>query len=233
MKNTETSINPDNEFMILCEKGDLSGIQLLLENYPETDIFVGNNHGLIQAVKRNYIEVVDYLLNNTELANSTNIYNEQGVYLVACDNGNNALIEKLFSHWLSHKDLQKIHPYIWEYGFSSAYTHANESTMRFFLENPIMIPYINIHLEEDNCFITLYQLERKDLLEMLIIDFNLEKTQAITDFLNNPNRVKNQFGHLYKIDKGELKDLFEKRDFNNQLKNNLPEKNIKYKSRKI
>lgn len=229
----QKQLNADSEFMVLCQEGNLGAIKDLLRDYPETDIFVGNNHGLIQAVKRNHIEVVDYLLNKTELANSPNIYNEQGAYLVACDNGNNTLIEKLFSHWLTHKNLQKIHPYIWEYGFSSAYVHANEFTMRFFLENPIMTPYINIHLEEDNCFITLYQLERKDLLKMLIIDFSLEKTQAITDFLNNPNRVKNQFGHLYKIDKEELKDLFEKRDFNNQLNSNLPEKNIKIKSKKI
>lgn len=225
--------NPDIEFMILCEKGDLVNIKKLLTVYTETDIFLGNNHGLIQAVIKNHPLVVDYLLEKTALGKEPTVYGEQGAYLVACDRGYLKMAERLFKNWLEHKELQKTNPYIWEFGFVSAYVSGNEKAMRLFLENPIMKPFSNIHLEDDNCFVTLYKLERKDLLETLIFDFNLEKTPAITDFLNNPDRKKNRFGHLYQIDKKELIELFEKRDFINKLNNNLPLKNSKLKSKKI
>lgn len=233
MSKVKKAFDPDHEFMALCEKGDLENIKKLLTVYTETDIFLGNNYGLIQAVIKNHPLVVDYLLEKTALGKEPTVYGEQGAYLVACDRGYLKMAERLFKNWLEHKELQEAHPYAWEFGFSASYVHENEHGMRLFLENPIMKPFANIHLEDDNCFVTLYKLERKDLLETLIFDFNIDKTQAITDFLNNPDIKKDRFGNEYKIDKKELIELFEKRDFINKLNENLPEKNIKTKSKKI
>ena len=233
MRKNKKEFNPDIEFMTLCEKGELDNIKKLLTVYTETDIFLGNNYGLIQAVIKNHPAVVDYLLEKTPLGKESSIYNDQGAYLVACDRGKLKMVERLFKHWVENQELQEKNPHVWELGFVSAYVHANEKAMKLFLENPLMKPYANIHLENDNCFITLYQLERKDLLETLIFDFNIEKTQAITDFLNNPDRKKDRFGNLYKIEKEELKELFEKRDFKNKLDDSFPERKIKIKSKKI
>lgn len=233
MSKAKKEFDPDHEFMTLCEKGDLENIKKLLTVYTETDIFLGNNYGLIQAVLKNRPLVVDYLLEKTALGNEPTVYNDQGAYRVSCDRGPIKITERLFKNWLDHPELQTSNPYAWEFGFSAAYVNANEKAMRLFLENPIMKPFANIHLEDDNCFITLYKLEQKKLLETLIFDFNIDKTQAITDFLNNPDRKKDRFGNEYKIDKKELIELFDKRDFMKKLNENLPEKNIKTKSKKI
>lgn len=224
--------NPDHEFIKLCETGDLANLKKLLTVYTETDIKLGNNHGLIKAVVKNHLPVVEYLLDKTDLGSEPTIYNEQSAYMVACDQGKIKMIDKLFKNWLSHPNQQEANPQVWEYGFSAAYTAENEKAIKFFLQNPDMKPYANIHLENDNCFINSFKVQRKDLLEMLILELNIEKTPAIQEFLDNPD-TRDKFGKQYKIDKNEINELFEKRDFKNNIENNLPEKNVKVKTRKI
>lgn len=226
-------LNPENAFIDLCEKGDLAGIKKLLTTHTETDICFGNNHGLIQAVIKNYLPVVEYLLENTRLGQEISIYQEQSAYLVACDRGTAQCVKLFFKNWLNNPSQQKSNPQIWEYGFTSSYLDKNVQVMKLFLEDPIMKPYANIHLENDHCFIYFYQIERKDLLEMLILEYNIDMTDSIKDFLNNPDIKKDILGNKYKIDKEELKDLFEKRDFKNKLEDLHPEKHSKSKSRKI
>lgn len=228
-----SEFRPEIAFMDLCEKGQLQEIKKLLTVYSETDILLGNNYGLISAVKKDHVPVVKYLLERTKLGQEPSIYKEQSAYLVACDQGKIECIELFFKNWLNHKEQQESNPEIWEYGFSSAYVNENAKTIKLFLENPIMKPYANIHLENDNCFIHLYKIERKDLLDSLILDYNIEMTDSIKSFLDSPDRIKDKFGNEYTIDKSELKDMFEKRDFKNKLQNLLPEKESKVRTNKI
>lgn len=228
----KTNFDPDYEFIKLCETGDINNLKKLLTVYTETDIKLGNNYGLIKAVVKNHLPIVEYLLDKTQLGAEPTIYQEQSAYLVACDEGKTQIIDKFFKNWLTHPSQQKDNPQVWEYGFSAAYTSENEKAMKFFLQNPDMQPYADIHLENDNCFINSFKVHRKDLLEMLILDLNIEKTPAIEDFLENPD-TRDKFGKQYKIDKNEINELFEKRDFKNNIENNLPEKNTKVKTNKI
>lgn len=224
--------NPDHEFIKLCETGNLNELKKLLTVYTETDITLGNNHGLIKAVNENHLPVIEYLLDKTKLGSEPTIYQEQSAYLVACDQGKIKIIDKFFKNWLQHENQQKSNPQVWEYGFSAAYTAEKEQAIKFFVQNPDMQPYANIHLENDNCFINSFKVHRKDLLEMLILDLNIEKTPAIQEFLEEPD-TRDKFGKKYKIDKNEINELFNKRDLKNNIENNLPEKNIKSKSMKI
>lgn len=70
---------------------------------------------------------------------------------------------------------------------------------------------------------------------MLIFEYNIEMTKSIKEFLDNSNRKKDNFGNEYKIDKEELKNMFEKRNLKNNLENSYPEKPTvtKLKKKKI
>lgn len=94
MKKSE--FNPENAFIDLCKKGNLLEIKKLLTVYSETDILLGNSHGLILAAKNNHLDVVTYLLEKTKIGNDINIYKDQGAYLVACDNNKIEIIKKFF-----------------------------------------------------------------------------------------------------------------------------------------
>lgn len=224
---------PEIAFYELCENGNLQDIKKLLTVFSETDIFFGNNHGLLSAVRKNHLPVVQYLLEKTKLGEEPGIYGEQSAYIVACDQGKNECINLFFENWLRSEVQQKSNPQVWEYGFSAAYLSENEKTIKLFLDNPQMKPYANIHLENDNCFIHLYKMERKDLLNSLILDYNIEMTDSIKSFLDNPDIRKDKFGNKYKIDKEDLKEMFHKRDFKNKLEYLHPEKQSKSKTNKI
>jgi hypothetical protein len=95
------------------------------------------------------------------------------------------------------------------------------------IKSPLFSDKIDLLTNNDILFVQLYNNRKDDFLDYLIFERKLEKTQAIEIFLNNSQLNRQDNPYLKQI-----KHMFEVRDLNNDLNNEL-KTNIGNSTKKI
>lgn len=96
------------------------------------------------------------------------------------------------------------------YAFAQACKKGNFDIIYFYKENEKYKNYLNLTYNFNYCFRMAYQNNQNDVLQFLIIDMNLPKSEDILSEINNV------YG-----DKDFVNRLFDKRDMKNELDKNL------------
>lgn len=84
------------------------------------------------------------------------------------------------------------------------------------IKSPLFKDKFDLHTNNDILFIQAYNNHKDDFLDYLIFERKLEKTKKIEEFLNDPQLHRQDDHYLKKI-----KYMFEVRDLNNELNNEL------------
>lgn len=93
-------------------------------------------------------------------------------------------------------------------GFTEACFYGHFEVVKFLLTAHELKEYPDIHARNDTGFISALFNRRLDILQFLIFDMNIEKTEHIEKYLKeNPNK--------------QVENMFQKRDLNNKLEEEL------------
>lgn len=89
------------------------------------------------------------------------------------------------------------------FGFRAACTHGSLDVLKYLFSNKESIP--DIHSRNDSAFKSATRMQQFDIIQFLIFDLNIPKTEAINQFLlKNPNKI--------------IDSMFNARELNRQLK---------------
>lgn len=101
-----------------------------------------------------------------------------------------------------------------EFLISACYA-GNLEAVKYLLTSPELNIRPDIHMKRDSPFyFSLFQ-KHLDVIEYLIFELNIEKTQNITDYLNSPDK------EMDNAIINKAKFWFEKKDLNQSLNKNL------------
>lgn len=237
-----------------CKSGDLNLIKNLLEDKDlNIDINCFDGSFLHAAAKSGHIKILQYLLTSETLKEHIDIHSAQGLALKnACENGHLEVVKYLLTspelteharinedNCLAFKNAcEKNHFEIIKYLLTSqdlkenldlsknenviiiAADNDNINLARYLLTSKDLNGQINIHYAEDSIFRSTVQNNQINFLQFLIFEMNIEKTESIKKFLNESANK-------------EVDRLFELRDLNNRLEDNLEIKNINNKKLKL
>jgi hypothetical protein len=171
----DLSLNALQEkFYEACKSGELDKVRYLLTS-PElpynANIFRHEGDALICAVNNLHYHIIDYLLNSPELKENLSIHTQHDFAIIqACENGDTEMVRYLLT-----SPTLKEHSDI----------HAKGNVSYYAKDRPFMMAYI--------C-------ERMEVLEYLILDYKIPKTESITKIINFDNKsIKQNIEHMFKI----------------------------------
>jgi len=95
-----------------------------------------------------------------------------------------------------------------DYGLRLACKHNHLNIVKYLLDAPDLKEHANIHAKGDEAFKNAYTANHLDIINYLIIDYKIPRTKEIEELLSS-------------IPKEDIKQLFDKRDLNQILENEL------------
>jgi ankyrin repeat protein len=218
--------NHINEALLnACVDGDLDKVKFLLTS-PElkhnADINYNDNAALHQACEHNQLHIMQYLLTSPELKKHADIHSKDDWTLtIACNEGHFDIVKYL----LTSSDLKE-------------HSHFNVDQLRYalhigefdivdyLLNSPDLKENASIHMGKDNIFREASEFGNKETLHYLIHELNIDRNDAINSYLEEPGgRTSNL--------KAEAKNMFQLRELNKELNDNLHENNESKKKPKI
>jgi hypothetical protein len=172
-------------FYASCRSGYLDEVKYLLTSSDlneHADIYANEGDALIFAVENGHYEVIEYLLHSPELKEHINIHTQYDLAIIkACDIGNKDMVKFLLTS-----------PKLKEH--SDIHTRGTQ-----------------LYFRKDRPFLTAYICERMEVLEYLILDYNIKLTDGIKQILkDDPKEIT-----------PKLENMFKMRDIHKQLTNDL------------
>lgn len=168
------------------------------------------------------LDAVKYLLTSPELQTHANLkYNNDVGFRFACYKGHLDIVKFLLtsSELLEKPNINAGHDND-DSGIYHACKEGYVEMVKYLLTSPDLQEHANIHENKDSIFRTICLDGNSQMIQYLIFDYNIEKTEYIDNFLKG-NR-------LFEID-----SMFEKRDLNNSLLKDLAPNLINKKKIKI
>lgn len=213
----------EEAFAIACKTGNLTVVDYCL-NSEEFKHWLPINraieNGFFKACTNGHLEVVKHLINSKEGRQYIDIHlDEDEVFRKSCASGHVNVVEYL----LTSPDLNtKAHIHADDdYGFRHACANGHLEVVEFLLSSPKIKDHVNIHTDDDCGF--LWAAENQEnwhVVEYFIFDRKIEKTKTIDRFLKN--------------EKCEvIEKMFEIRDMQKTLTEELPKKEVINKKSKI
>jgi hypothetical protein len=196
----------------------------LYERYKDCDQLELNNE-LLRANLSGRLDIIEYVTSSPELSVHANIHFDDEIVLRrACAYGNLHIVKYLLT-----SPLLKLHADIDAYygeSLLNACEQGNFDVADYLLKSPELNKHANVHIDNDTIFKSLCEIEKSDGLKYLILDYGLDKTDKIEEFLNiNADKL---------VGAKLAKEMFEKRDLANLLDKELePNKNSKPRKPKL
>lgn len=229
----------DEALSAACSYNHLALVKYLLTS-PELkehiNIDTQQNMPLLRACKYGSLRIIKYLLNNKNLKEIANIYN-QGCWgntalKMACCSGNVDVVEYILKKiQLTPTNLNKnLHHQ--KFGFIIACQNGHLSLVKYLINRIKKSKESQLNDEVDDGgyatfwignywadigFIQAYDNKDRNIIDYLIFDCGLKKTQAIINHLKEDKENE--------INSKEIMNLFSKRDLNEKLKNQVVENN--------
>lgn len=209
---------------LACEKGWIEEViylltsdELLLHSYI-------NNEGypLKKACQFGHLEIVKYLLTSPDLKEHANIIVKDNMALnLACQNGHLDVVKYL----LTSQDL-KIQADISSENYcavSYACRGGHLKIIKYLLTTTDLKEPLDIHVELDLIFRQLTEKRNFEALKYIIFELNINKTEMIDELLR----------YVVEPAKEQINKMFELRDLNQNLANELPLNNSQSKKVKL
>lgn len=174
------------------------------------------NYALIFACINNDIDIVKYCLTSPELKVHAEIHADEGQPLRnACKFGHLDIVQYLIASPDLKEHASPQHPdNIFLY---SAYDNNRLEVIKYLLGSPEVLNKPDIHINKDETFIDCTKYKLYDIVNYLIFDLNIEKTEYISTYLkNNPDEKVNSWLDLRDLNKNLNESLSS--DTNNQQK---------------
>lgn len=210
----------ESEVYRACEQGNLALIKRLLEDKElNIDIHYTEDCFLCTAALYGHLEVVKYLLNSPTLKENCNINDYDGkAFIYACGEQKVEIVKYLLtSHDLKEKlNLNKI----LVNAMRLACQKDNVELADCLINVPELEKQIDIHQEQDAIFKNALESRARKVIQFLIFDKKIEKTQYIEKLLNEKPNV-------------EVEKWFSLKELNNKLTTKLEQKKIKANGFKI
>lgn len=208
---------------ICCTNGHLEILDLML-TLPDIeirvkDLFYQLNSGFLAACQEGELDIVKYLTSSPNLKRHANPnYNNGEGLCLACREGHLNIVKYLLTSPDIKEKLsvtaRKNSPLL------EAYTNEHYQTVKYLLISPDLIEHADPHSNGDTLFYHVLNSDNPEMLKFLIFDLNIEKTKEITRILETYNDV-------------EVNNLFELRELNKELNQNLSSNDINIKKAKI
>jgi ankyrin repeat protein len=198
---------------LACEKGWIEEVNYLLTSLDlliRPSINHTSGDPLQTACKYGKLEVVKYLLTSPNLNEHANLHIKDDIALgLACKHGHLEIV-----HYLITSNELKEHADISAGNYRPiAYAchggHLN--VIQYLLASKDLKEKSNIHLDCDMIFRILVEKRDTEALKHIIFDLNIDITDTISECLE----------YVVEPFKSEVKKMFELRDLNSNLKNNL------------
>jgi ankyrin repeat protein len=178
---------------------------LLIQKFKKRGIDLNKqfslNHALILACINNELDVVKFCLASPDLKLHADINADDGEPLRnACKFGNLDIVKYLVASPEIKEHACPQHPdNIFLY---SAYDNNRLEVVKYLLSSPEVVKKPDIHLNEDETFIYCTKYKLYDIVNYLIFDLNIEKTEYIKTYLtNNPDEKINSWFNLRDLNK--------------------------------
>lgn len=155
------------------------------------------------ACNHDEVQILDFLLKHPKIIADNFLGNAS----VAPDSGKYGcvkVLDYLFNEFPNHKEL---HSHLTS-GFIMTYAADNGQldVIKYFLNSEYLKQYVDIHVKDDLIIRLAYQKSHLDLVNYLVFDLKMEPTPYLEEYMKSHP---------------ELKKIFEKRDLNTQLKEEL------------
>lgn len=193
----------NQKFLNACTTGNLNEVNFYLTSPAiklHANINVKDNNGftgLMKACANNHLDVVKFLLSSPQLKKHANVHARSDLALwQAIYRGNTEIVKYLLtSDELTDRASEKYN----KKGFITACRFGYKDLAKFFLTSDELKIKINVHEKRDVAFKELCNTKIKnindskqidEILEYLILDYKIEKTQEIKNFLQQHPELK-------------------------------------------
>jgi ankyrin repeat protein len=159
------------------------------------------NYALIYACINNDLDIVKYCLTSPELKLHAQVHADEDQPLRnACKFGHLDIVKYLVASPDLKEHANPQHPdNIFLY---SAYDNNKIEVIKYLLGSPEVLNKPDIHINKDETFIDCTKYKLYDIVNYLIFDFNIEKTEYISTYLkNNPDEKINSWFDLRDLNK--------------------------------
>lgn len=211
-----------------CWHGHLHVAKYLLTSPELIEHANLNNHeekncgSLLNACGAGHFEIVQYLLTSPELKEHAFINASFMPPLdAACESGHFEIVKYL----LTSPDIQE-HAEISISSLVSAVSKDQLDILKYLLNTTNLQKNCNIHEHNDFLFKRAIYHESTMCMEYLIFDFNINLTDSINNYLNNPEKTKENFTE-------QIKKMFLAREINQSLEKELSSDKIIKKQPKL
>jgi ankyrin repeat protein len=218
--------DPIGEFYEICKFGDIEAVKFLLHSDEAPclpDLHEQVRRAINAACTYNHLELLKYLFS---LEKSHNIVIPEQMLFYSFDSAAKEGNLKILNFFLLPQNiLESPKISIETYGNDFLITAAREGQydiLKYLLTHEKFTEHINVHCRNDLVFRYVVTNNHKELMQFLIVDFNIAKTKYIEEFLKNdlPLNV-------------HAKKMFELQEINSELTNQLNCKSISTKKVKI
>jgi len=209
------------ELKNVAEKNDNESVKFLLisENIPINNLSELVVNALYIACRKNNVELAKYLCSSDDLKDiNIPFYTIKDVVELSAEFGNLDIV-KLFTDSKEVKPITHKHHY-GEILIAAARNHSLE-IIQYLLTTPELKNIVDVHYKDDMVFRYAISNEDTKIINFLIFDYNIPKTNDIEAYLRKG-------GNPIDADK-----LFEARDLRNNLNNDLVLNNIGTKKIKL
>jgi len=214
-KNVDIHFDDDNGFIMACQNGQLETVRYLLTSpdlKEHADIHACLDWGLCMACRIGNLEIVKYLLSSPELKEHANIHadDDHALFQTFID-GHLHIIKYL----LTSSDLKEHATIYPENHLRLATSKEHINILDFLFKSDELQNKIDPHVGNDIIFYTAYKECKINVLNYLIYDLNIEINDSIENYLNDKR--------ISIFDK--VKNMFEMRELNKDLSQNLNNNN--------
>lgn len=199
--------------MLLKEYGSLSQLEL--------------QECLYEACKKGELEKVKYLLTSPELMFHADINKHEGDALICAVNN---LHYNVIEYLVQSPELKEhicIHTQ-YDFAIIQACENGDAEMVKYLLTSPNLKEHSDIHTKgrhfgKDRPFLMAYICERMEVLQYLICDYNIPKTDRISHIMNDdPKEITSAIENMFKF-----------RELHKELNSELSLKNLDKKKNKI
>lgn len=192
----------------------------LFEKYGELSLQELSQE-LYESASQGNLEELKYILTSPELKLHPAIhFAEDSALVVASSNGHIPILEYILNIPYYREQALTNHSLL------KAFLHNQLETAKFLLDSDTIPFKADIHAKEDYIFRELLMAKNKEILSYLIFDREISKTQYIEEYLTRDSYNLNDFI-------SEIKVLFELRELNKGLNQDLHENSESKKKLKL
>ncbi len=129
--------------------------------------------------------------------NDLNFFELKQLFFESCSKNNVLIVEQLLTNKHYRVDVSS-EEYL---GLRCACTYGSVDVLKYLLTPNKSFDMPDIHAKNDSAFKSAARMLKYDVLEYLILDKNIQKTEEITKYLNkNPNKVIDNLFKLRELD---------------------------------